>query len=280
MLADRPVRALLDAFSSSDPTPGGGSAAALAGALGASLLAMVAGMSKTKTGTPEDRAALDAARTKLLALRTTLIDLIDRDAEAYDLVVAAYKRPKATEADKVSRKAAIQEALGVATAVPLQTLKASVQAMEAAGTVAERGNTSAISDVLVGYSALSLGMQAAALNVEINLGSMGESPFVESVTREIRELVKGVQSSARQVYGTEDARDLMMRVAQRGGTGHGAPPFEPGTDEFKAGMTTAAAGALLRLGTPEARQALDLLVASGDPVIANRAREMKEKGFQ
>jgi formiminotetrahydrofolate cyclodeaminase len=280
MLADRPLRDLLEAFASSDPTPGGGSAAALAGALGASLLAMVAGMSKTKTGTPEDRAALDSARTKLLALRTTLVDLIDRDAEAYDLVVAAYKRPRATEADKVSRKAAIQEALGVATSVPLQTLRACVHAMEPAGTVAERGNASAISDVLVGYAALSLGMQAAALNVEINLGSMADATFVESVSTQIRELVKTVQSSARQVYGVDAARDLMMQVARRGGTGHGVPPFEPGTDEFKAGMTAGAAGALLRLGSPEALQALELLVGSPDPVIASRAREMKEKGLQ
>jgi formiminotetrahydrofolate cyclodeaminase len=273
MLADRPVRALLDAFASSDPTPGGGSAAALAGALGASLLAMVAGMTKTRTGTPEDRAALDAARTKLLALRNSLVDLIDRDAAAYDLVVAAYKRPKATEADKVSRKAAIQEALGVATAVPLQTLKACVQAMEAAATVAERGNPSAISDVLVGHSTLALGMQAALLNIEINLDSVADQSSVESMTREVRDLLRTPHESAKQVYGVDAARELMTKAARRTGGAHGVPP-EAGTDEFKGAMAAAAARALLHLGTAEARQAVELLLASPDPVIATRVREM------
>ena len=102
MLTSQTVAELLDAFASPDPTPGGGSAAALAGALGASLLAMVAGMPKTKAGSAADRAALDEARRHLLAARSTLIGLIERDSAAYDLVVSAYRRPKETPDDKTS----------------------------------------------------------------------------------------------------------------------------------------------------------------------------------
>ena len=97
MLTTRSVTDLLDAFSTPDPTPGGGSAAALAGALGASLLAMVAGLPKTRTNSPEERSTLDTTRRRLLALRTQLAELVDRDAAAYDLVVTAYKQPKTTD---------------------------------------------------------------------------------------------------------------------------------------------------------------------------------------
>ena len=78
MFTNRTVTELLDAFSSSDPTPGGGSAAALAGALGASLLAMVAGLPKSRTNSPEERSTLDGARKSLLGLRGDLIELVDR----------------------------------------------------------------------------------------------------------------------------------------------------------------------------------------------------------
>ena len=111
MLIDRTLPSFLDAISSAEPTPGGGSAAALAGATGAALLAMVAGMPKTRTNAIVEREALDQAHTELLALQETLVQLIDRDASAYDLVVAAFRKPKATDEDKVERKAAIHQTL-------------------------------------------------------------------------------------------------------------------------------------------------------------------------
>jgi formiminotetrahydrofolate cyclodeaminase len=272
MLADQSVRALLEAFASSDPTPGGGSAAALAGALGASLLAMVAGMPKTKTGTPEDRAALDAARAKLVSLRDELIQLIDRDAQAYDLVIAAYRRPKGTDTEKAARASAIQEALRTATTVPLETYRACTDAMEAAATVAARGNPSAVTDVIVGYSALGLGMQGAAFNVEINLGSVTDAAWVETVSQELRGRAQNLQDAARQVYSSDAVLELMKKAVQRGGIGHGAPP-KPGTTEFKAALARSAAGMLAELDVPEARQALDLLASNDDPVVAQPARE-------
>src|SRR5689334_21009235 len=110
MLANKTVQELLDAFSAPTPTPGGGSAAALAGAIAASLLAMVAAMPKTKSGTPEERAALDALDPILLKLRAELVDLIDRDAASYDGVVAAYRLPKGTDEEKAARKSAVAAA--------------------------------------------------------------------------------------------------------------------------------------------------------------------------
>src|SRR5258705_3535874 len=119
LLADKSVRDLLTAFSSADPTPGGGSAAALTSAVAASLLTMVTGLPKTRTGTGDDRAALASAASALAGIRHELTGAIDADAAAYDQVVAAYKRPKGSAEEQTARKDAIQRALRAATDMPL-----------------------------------------------------------------------------------------------------------------------------------------------------------------
>jgi formiminotetrahydrofolate cyclodeaminase len=183
MLTNRPVSDLLDAFASPDPTPGGGSAAALAGALGASLLAMVAGMAKTKTGSPEARDALDAARGRLMAARATLIGLVDRDSAAYDLVVAAYGRPKGTDAEKAARRDAIQRAMRVATEVPLETATVCSHALSEAAVVEGLGNPTAASDVGTGIALLGAGLRGALLNVDANIGSLTDPAVVAEFRR-------------------------------------------------------------------------------------------------
>src|SRR6202007_488481 len=93
-LSDQPLVDILAAFRSSDPTPGGGSASALSGAIGASLLAMVAGLPKARAESEEDVERLQAAGARCAELAGALTGLVDRDSDAYDLVVAAYKKPK------------------------------------------------------------------------------------------------------------------------------------------------------------------------------------------
>jgi formiminotetrahydrofolate cyclodeaminase len=191
MLTNRSVTELLDAFSSSDPTPGGGSASALSGALGASLLAMVAGLPKTRTNTPEERATLDGARRDLIALRGKLVDLIDRDAAAYDLVVAAYKQPKSTDSEKASRKAAIAAALRAATDVPLETMRACADVLGLGKIVAEHGNLSAASDIGVGLHLTMAGLTGGRLNVETNLSSSGDAAHAASIRDEVLLMLVG-----------------------------------------------------------------------------------------
>lgn len=169
MLTDRTVTGLLEAFSAADPTPGGGSAAALVGATGAALLAMVAGMPKSRTNAVAERDALDQAQTELLSLRDTLTALIDRDASAYDLVIAAFRKPKGTDKEKADRRAAIQDATRVATEIPLETIRACVGALRAGRAPATQGNPSAASDVKVGYRLLLAAAEGARDNVDINL---------------------------------------------------------------------------------------------------------------
>src|SRR5258708_25535418 len=114
-LIELSVRDLLAQFSSPNPTPGGGSASALASSIGASLVMMVAGLPKTRNGSDEDRQALASTAGALGAIRQQLIEAVDADSAAYDQVVAAYKRPKGSADEQQARKAAIEVALTCAT---------------------------------------------------------------------------------------------------------------------------------------------------------------------
>src|SRR6187455_2392837 len=189
MLASKTVTELLDAFASPTPTPGGGSAAALSGAVAASLLVMVAAMPKTRNGTPEDRAALDEALPRLQTLQKRLTSLIDEDASSYDAVVAAYKLPKATDDEKAARKAAVREAMRGATDVPLETARASLAVARLTQVIAAHGNPNAKSDASV---AVGLAMQAAGgarANVEINVDSVGDADYAVAVRGELDRLM-------------------------------------------------------------------------------------------
>ncbi len=145
---------LLDAFASTDPVPGGGSAAALAGAVGTSLLLMVAGIPKTKTGAPEETADLAEASSRLHPLRDQLLELVDRDSNAYTQVMDALKLPKTSDAEKAARKQAIDAATRAATETPLDTMRACQQALRGAVIVASNGNRRTTSDVGVGVELL------------------------------------------------------------------------------------------------------------------------------
>lgn len=187
-LIDKPVRDLLDAFSSSDPTPGGGSASALAASVGASLLMMVAALPKTKQNSDEDRAALDRAAGVLTPLRAQLAEAIDADTTAYDAVVAAYRLPKGSDEEKQARKDAVQRAMRGATDVPLRVMRLASQALAQAAVVAAHGHAGASSDVGVARALLEAGFEGARLNVDINVGSISDAAYAAAVRDEVERL--------------------------------------------------------------------------------------------
>src|SRR6478672_6201969 len=188
MLVDQSVRSLLEAFRSPAPTPGGGSASALASAVGASLLLMVAALPKTRGGTDEDRAALGAASASLERVCAELTSAVDADTAAYDRVVAAYKMPKASAEEQAARKAAVQGALQAATDVPLGVMRESVRALEAGGAIAAHGHKAASSDVGVALALLTAGIAGARLNVDINLDAIGDSAYRDRAAAQARDL--------------------------------------------------------------------------------------------
>lgn len=184
----------LNAVASPDPTPGGGSVAAVAGAMGASLLIMVAGLTRTRNNNEDERAALAGARATVLPLRDRLLSLVDTDAEAYDQVTAAFKLPKATDADKAARRDGVQRGLRVATLAPLDTLRAVADLMPAATTVAGSGNRSATSDIGVGLGLLEAAAHGAAMNVRVNLDAIQDERFKSEVASELVRLEGGIRS--------------------------------------------------------------------------------------
>jgi len=179
---------LLDAFASNDPMPGGGSAAALTGALGVSLLIMVAGLPKTRTGAPEEAADLSRASARLRPLRESLTELIDRDAAAYQSVVAAYRLAKLSNDEQAHRAQAIGDAMLAATATPLDTMRLCQQALEGAAIVAVNGLGSAGSDVAVAIELLLTAAKGAAMNVDANLPTLKDRARAEQVRLERKEL--------------------------------------------------------------------------------------------
>jgi formiminotetrahydrofolate cyclodeaminase len=187
-LTQRSVSDLLAAFRSSDPTPGGGSASALAGAAGASLLAMVAGLAKPRASSDEEVRRLRAAGEACTRLALSLESLIDQDSDAYDTVVEAFRLPKATDAEKGARTAAIQAALRFATEVPLEVMRRCSEALPHADSVGELGNQNAASDVQVARALLGAGLEGARHNVEINLGSLKDAEYAARVRAEAASL--------------------------------------------------------------------------------------------
>jgi formiminotetrahydrofolate cyclodeaminase len=188
MLTTIPLRNVLDAFASAEPTPGGGSASALAAALGSSLLVMVASLPKSRTNSEEDRAALAFAAGALTGVRQQLTEAIDADTSAYNQVVAAYKQPKATAAETSARKAAVARALRTATDVPLGVMRLSVDALKHAQAVARHGHRAASSDVGVALALLQAAIEGARLNVRANLGGLPDTVYVEAVSAESERL--------------------------------------------------------------------------------------------
>ena len=175
---------LLAAFRSSEPTPGGGSASALAGALGASLLAMVAGLPKPRAASDEEVQRLGDTGAQCSALAVQLEALIDEDSAAYDLVVGAFRMPKGTDEEKAARTAGIQRALTAATEAPLNVMRRCAEALAVAPTIAALGNQNASSDVAVARALLSAGLSGARENVEINLGSLKDQAYVARIREE------------------------------------------------------------------------------------------------
>jgi methenyltetrahydrofolate cyclohydrolase len=207
-LAELPLIDLLAAFRAPQPTPGGGSAAALAGAVGASLLAMVAGLPKSRAATEEDIERLAAAQAQCTRIGDRLAVLVDRDSEAYDMVVSAYALPKATDQEKQARSRQIQLALRAAIDAPLEVMRACADAVEQGVVVAHFGNRNAASDVQVGLELLLAAQRGARLNVEVNLGMLKDVAYVAIVGEEVSRLTAAAEHGV--ISAREKAGSRMM----------------------------------------------------------------------
>ncbi|HEX9744973.1 MAG TPA: cyclodeaminase/cyclohydrolase family protein [bacterium] len=199
MLITQTINDFLKTLASEAPTPGGGSVAALDGALGVALLEMVCDLTIGKEKFREVWPDFEEIKPKLEELREELTASIDRDAGAYDMVTSAFQMPKSTDTEKKARKEAIQASLKSATDVPKSTMKYIHDAMKLAMDVAEKGNPNVVSDAGVGMACLNSAMLSAAMNVAINLGMIKDEGYVGQVKKEIDFLLKEAQKLNSQV---------------------------------------------------------------------------------
>lgn len=190
MLTKKTVNAFLDELASSSPAPGGGSVAALAGALGAALATMVCNLTIGKKKYADVEADMKKIKAEAERLRSRFTELVDQDTQAFKKVMEVYGLPKDGDAQKALRLAAIREATKEATLVPLEVMKHCIDAMALAQQVASAGNQNSISDAGVSALMLHAACEGAALNVKINLNGLADSDFVGWKSDEVESVLK------------------------------------------------------------------------------------------
>jgi len=186
-LTNLTIKDFTQEVASKSPAPGGGSLAALCGALGAALSRMVANLSsgkKYESAQPQ----LIEVKTKAAELEQNLLMLVDKDTLAYNKVVEAFRRPKGSDQDKETRKEAIQDALKLAASAPFETLEKVSQAMPLVKTVIEKGNPNCITDAGVAAELIVSAAQGAAYNVFINLADIKDKGFSSELARRAMDL--------------------------------------------------------------------------------------------
>jgi len=203
-LVKQNIKMFLDEVASNSPAPGGGSVAALAGALGAALTSMVCNLTKTKQGYESVQDEIAEVLEKSEGLRKDLTDLIDKDTEAFNEVMNALKMPKETEDQKEQRRDALQIAFKQAAEVPLETARKCVQILDIARVAAEDGNKNSISDAGVSALMAQTGVQAAMLNVRVNLRSIKDTEYIQQVTTELHEILQTAMEKSAEILGIVD----------------------------------------------------------------------------
>jgi formiminotetrahydrofolate cyclodeaminase len=199
-LTDKPTKTFLDELASSAPAPGGGSVAALSGALGAGLISMVCNLTLGKPKYAAVQDDISAILKKSEGLRQELTDLLEEDVKAYSRLSQIMKMPRDTEEQKAARAALMDKALKAATDVPMRVAAACVAVMALCPSVAEKGNTNAVSDVGVGILMAEAGLRSAALNVLINLGFIKDEHFVNESRKKLNSLLQGKPELRDEIY--------------------------------------------------------------------------------
>lgn len=206
VLAGMTLIQFADELASESPAPGGGSVAALCGALGASLGAMVANLSAGKRGWEDQLDRFSEWAMKGQALKALLLQLVDEDTAAFNRVMDAFGLPKDTDAEKQARSAAIQEANKGAARVPLRVMEAAHSAFDLVKEMAASGNPSSVTDAGVGALCLHTAVMGAGLNVRINLGGIKDADFVKELSDRVNALTQSCAALLAEVMALVESK--------------------------------------------------------------------------
>lgn len=188
-LIDQSLHTFCTQLAGASPTPGGGSAAALAGALAASLCAMTARLTAGKKAYQNVWSEMESLCAEADALAEKLLALVERDTEAYNRVVSARRLPRETGAQKAERQAAIEEAGKEAARVPLETLRSVEKLLDPAQMAVDQGNPNCITDAGVAVGLIRTAAEGAAYNVRVNLGGLRDEAFCRKIGEETETLI-------------------------------------------------------------------------------------------
>ena len=200
------LQSFLDDLASSAPTPGGGSAAAIIGAMGAALLSMVCNVTTAKKGHEAVAPELNAVRDASERLRARLTAMVAEDIAAFDGLMAAYRLPKASDEEKSRRSEAIQSNLRAATETPLACARTCAEVVMLARRAAEKGFAGVISDAGVGVLAANSALRSAALNVYINVPALKDRAYADAAAAEIEQLIDQCTHESESVFALVRSR--------------------------------------------------------------------------
>jgi formiminotetrahydrofolate cyclodeaminase len=206
MITQTTLDKFLDTLASGAPTPGGGSAAAVIGAMGAALISMVCNVTLGKKGLESAAAEMRAVCGESERLRVRLTAMIAEDIAAFDELMDAYRLPKASDTEKALRSAAIQKSLVGATNTPLECARACAQVIGISRRAAEAGYAGVISDAGVGVLAAQTALRSAALNVQINAPLLEDRGFAAAAIGEIEQLLESGGRESEAVFALVRAR--------------------------------------------------------------------------
>ena len=184
MLTELTIKEFINKVISNDPVPGGGSVSALNGALAGALAAMVANLTIGRKKYAEVNDIMVELSSRFEKLSSRLIEDVDRDSDAYNRVFAAFKMPKDTDEEKQVRSEAIQRETKYAAQVPMEVARAIYEVLPMIDTVAQKGNSNAVTDACVSMMCARTAILGALLNVRINLTSIKDEAFVNAMREE------------------------------------------------------------------------------------------------
>jgi glutamate formiminotransferase/formiminotetrahydrofolate cyclodeaminase len=204
MLTDKKISNFMDELASNSPTPGGGSVAALAGALGAALISMVGNLTVGKKKYEDVEEDIKKIISSSEKLRYELSQLIEEDVKVFNNFMATYKMPRETEDEKTIRAEKIQESLIEAAKVPLKVAYKCLDVLSLSKEVAEKGNINVVSDAGVAVLMAEAALESAILNVKINLRMIKDEKTKEELSSSIKEILlkeKGQKEKVLEIVG-------------------------------------------------------------------------------
>ena len=199
MYINEPLSYFMDKLASSSPTPGGGSVAALTGAIGAALVSMVSNLTLNKEKYKDVQPQIETLVKNSEKLRHEMQDLIQKDIDIFGSLSQVYAMPKTTDAEKAARTQKMQEVLKLACQVPFEIGLKSLDIVKLAQTAAEIGNTQAVSDAGVAALLANACAQSAALNVKININSIKDAAYNQATWSKMQDTLNQVESIQKNV---------------------------------------------------------------------------------